>query len=122
MRIMPVLLLLCGCATPSAFDNELYSQLVSISVNVERAVDKCVAPTFVDTFTELDYKSKVLVRYTESASTDMHTAIVIIDKDITKLVTAEKVQPPPSKSYCQLMLKTIDGEIKAVLPIAGGKK
>lgn len=122
--LVAVVLLLAGCAglMPSKFDNVLYDKLITLSVDVDAASEKCGAPTFVDTFSALEYKSKIALKYTEYSSVDVHTSMSIIDKDVEKLVTAERLQPPPSKAYCTLTLKAINSELTALITAVGEKK
>lgn len=124
MKWLPVVLLLTGCANfaPSKFDSALYDHLVILSVDVEKVQTVCGTPEFTGSIAQLEYESKIALRYTEGTSQDVYDLMVIIDRDISKLATAAGQTPPPTKLYCALTLKVIDKETRSLLTAVGGKQ
>ena len=113
--------LLVGCSLfPSKFDSSAYDHLVTLSATVDKAVPKCGTADEPALVSALNDESKLLVKYTTYASTDLAKPIALVDKAVTEMANAYAMGTP-SPAYCKLKLEIIDADLKQIMKAAGGK-
>ena len=122
---LPIILsaiLLSGCALlPTPFDSALYDHVVSLSATVDSISKDCGEPGMANDVEMLNFQSKVIVKYTEFTSKDVHQSVALVDKAITEMNNAYSVGTP-STAYCKLKLQIVDGELHEILTGIGGKQ
>ena len=120
-KLFLILLFLSGCALmPTPFDSTLYDRIVNMSVIVDHMQEHCGIDAMLGDTEMLKNESDIVVRYTIFTSKDLHSSIVLIDKNIVELNNIYR-KGTPSESYCKLKLKIIGDELHLVLIAIGGK-
>ena len=118
--IIPLFLAGCSVFTPSKYDFTFFDRAAQLSIDVESALPKCGMADMQTAVSALNHDSKVLVKYTTYADTDLAGPVQLTDKAISELYSVYS-KGTPSPAYCELKLKIIALDLQEILKAAGGK-
>jgi hypothetical protein len=117
-------LLLAGCSSlfssPSTYDPVLYSRTVTLWFETQASATNCGTPAMQGQVLAFNRESKRLVKYTEYASKDLNSSLVLVDKDISEMNSIYQVGNP-SVAYCKIKVEIISDELDTILKGMGGK-